>query len=106
MRRLRAIAGEGPMMKAQLVAALLAATTVGTENAVEQTVTGYAQVLDGSSVRIDGNVFRLWGIAVPGHDRLEGLRATIALFRILDGKIASCHSESLDRAGSVGKCEA
>lgn len=73
----------------------------------EESLTGFAQVMNGNTVRIEGTTIRLWGIAVPGQDRAEGMKATIALFRLIDSKIVSCHvGDQNDREARWGKCEA
>jgi micrococcal nuclease len=94
-------------MKAVTVAVgvLLAA---GAASAGEQTVTARAQVVDGSTLKLDGHAIRLWGIAVPAPNQPAGVHATIGLFRLVDGRIVSCHlnDERDQRAAYWGKCEA
>lgn len=87
----------------------LAATLVaaGTALAAEETVTARAAVVDGGTLRLDGQAIRLWGIAVPPPNKPEGMRSTIELFRLVDGRIVSCHMEEPRSAGvRWGKCEA
>ena len=74
----------------------------------QETVTARAQVVDGGTLRLDGHAIRLWGIAVPETNRPEGLRATIGLFRLIDGRIVSCHLNDGRDAHALywGKCEA
>jgi len=95
-------------MKGVIVAAGVILAAAGTASAGEETVTARAQVVDGSTLKLDGHAIRLWGIAVPAPSRPEGMRATIGLFRLVDGRIVSCHlSDERDhRAAFWGKCEA
>ena len=88
-----------------VAAMVLAASAAG---ASEQTVTARAQVVDGNTLKLDGRAIALWGIAVPAPSRPEGMRATIGLFRLVDGRIVSCHlnDERDHRAAFWGKCEA
>ena len=73
----------------------------------EQTVTARAQVLDGGTLKLDGHAIRIWGIAVPAANRPDGMRATVGLFRLIDGRIVSCHlTEERDQQHVIGKCEA
>jgi len=76
--------------------------------AAQETVTARAQVVNGDTLRLDGHAIRLWGIAVPEPNRPDGLRATIGLFRLIDGRIVSCHlNDGRDpHALYWGKCEA
>jgi len=84
---------------------LLAGTAVAAEPA--ETITARAQVLDGATLKLDGYPIRLWGIAVPASNRPDGMRSTIGLFRLIDGRIVSCHlGEGRDQAAYIGKCEA
>jgi hypothetical protein len=95
-------------MKAVVAMAVGAILAAGGASANEQTVTARAQVVDGSTLKLDGHAIRLWGIAVPAPSRPEGMRATIGLFRLVDGRIVSCHlNDARDqRAAFWGKCEA
>ena len=88
-----------------IVAAAAVVLSATAAQAAEQTVTARAQVLDGSSLKLDGHAIRIWGIAVPSPNRPDGMRATVGLFRLIDGRIVSCHMEG---GGSprIGKCEA
>jgi micrococcal nuclease len=95
-----------------LVAACLLGTSVlGTGVAMatepDETITARAQVLDGATLKLDGWAIRLWGIAVPAPNRPDGLRSTIGLFRLIDGRIVSCHlNNGRDQSAYLGKCEA
>jgi endonuclease YncB( thermonuclease family) len=94
------------MHKMLIVPALLGAVLVaGAARAAEETVTARAAVVDGGTLRLDGHAIRIWGIAVPPANKPEGMRATIELFKLIDGRIVSCHMEG---GGSprIGKCEA
>ncbi|MBV8168200.1 MAG: hypothetical protein JO021_15495 [Alphaproteobacteria bacterium] len=95
-------------MKAAGVVTVCAALAAGGALASEQTVTARAQVVDGSTLKLDGQAIRLWGIASPEPSRPEGMRATIGLFRLVDGRIVSCHltGDRDHRSATWGKCEA
>lgn len=72
-----------------------------------ETITARAQVLDGGTLKLDGFAIRLWGIAVPAPSRPDGMRSTIGLFRLIDGRIVSCHlNNGRDQSTYLGKCEA
>jgi endonuclease YncB( thermonuclease family) len=90
-----------------VVAPLVLAAGAGAAKAAEETVTARAAVVDGNTLRLDGHAIRLWGIAVPPANKPDGMRATIELFRLVDGRIVSCHMEE-PRSISPrwGKCEA
>ena len=92
------------------VGVLCAAAAIGMASPAraQETVTARAQVVDGGTLRLDGHAIRLWGIAVPEANRPDGLRATIGLFRLIDGRIVSCHlNDGRDpHALYWGKCEA
>lgn len=73
----------------------------------DETITARAQVLDGATLKLDGYAIRLWGIAVPAANRPDGMRSTIGLFRLIDGRIVSCHlNNGRDQTAYLGKCEA
>lgn len=93
------------MIKMLSVATLTVLVGAGAALAAEETVTARAAVIDGGTLRLDGHAIRLWGIAVPPPNKPEGMRSTIELFRLIDGRIVSCHMEG---GGSprIGKCEA
>jgi endonuclease YncB( thermonuclease family) len=95
-------------MRAAILAASVIVLAAGAATAREETVTARAQVVDGSTIKLDGNAIRLWGIAVPAPNRPEGVHATIGLFRLVDGRIVSCHlnDERDQRQAFWGKCEA
>jgi micrococcal nuclease len=72
-----------------------------------ETVTARAQVLDGATLKLQGYAIRIWGIAVPAPSRADGMRSTIGLFRLIDGRIVSCHLDNgRDGSAYLGKCEA
>jgi endonuclease YncB( thermonuclease family) len=93
------------LLKMLGVSALVLAVGTAAAGAAEETVTARAAVVDGSTLRLDGHAIRIWGIAVPPANKPEGMRATIELFKLIDGRIVSCHMEG---GGSprIGKCEA
>src|SRR5215831_9093419 len=96
-------------MRALLGTAAAVLVALGTTGAMaaEQTVTARAQVLDGGSLKLDGHAIRIWGIAVPAPNRPDGMRATVGLFRLIDGRIVSCHlTDERDQQHVFGKCEA
>jgi len=71
------------------------------------TITARAQVLDGATLKLNGYAIRIWGIAVPAPSRPDGMRSTIGLFRLIDGRIVTCHvNNEHDGAAYLGKCEA
>ncbi|MBI3514448.1 MAG: hypothetical protein HY060_10350 [Proteobacteria bacterium] len=93
-------------MRGMIVAAALVCAATAAA-AAEQTVTARAQVLDGHTLKLDGHAIRLWGIAVPAPNKPEGMRATVGLFRLIDGRIVSCHlNDERDHQAFWGKCEA
>ena len=93
------------LLKMLGVSALMLTVAAGAARAAEETVTARAAVVDGGTLRLDGHAIRIWGIAVPPANKPDGMRATIELFKLIDGRIVSCHMEG---GGSprIGKCEA
>jgi micrococcal nuclease len=94
-------------MRGILLAAsvLLAAGAAAAEPG--ETITARAQVLDGATLKLDGYAIRIWGIAVPAPTRADGMRSTIGLFRLIDGRIVTCHvNNERDGPAYLGKCEA
>ncbi|MEJ0070019.1 MAG: hypothetical protein WDO24_16330 [Pseudomonadota bacterium] len=90
-----------------MVTGMLLAATAATASEPTETVTARAQVIDGATLRLEGHAIRLWGIAVPGPSRADGIRSTIGLFRLIDGRIVTCHiNDERDQSAFVGKCEA
>ena len=90
-----------------IIAAACALLGAAAAEAAEQTVTARAQVLDGGTLKLDGHAIRIWGIAVPAPSKPEGMRATVGLFRLIDGRIVSCHlTDERDHQAVLGKCEA
>jgi endonuclease YncB( thermonuclease family) len=96
------------MIKATALAVglMLSAAAVAASEPTE-TVTARAQVIDGATLRLEGRAIRLWGIAVPAPTRADGMHSTIGLFRLVDGRIVTCHiNDERDQSAFWGKCEA
>src|SRR5258708_6562215 len=96
-----------PAMKAWVFAIgmVLAAAGAATASEPTGTITARAQVIDGATLKLEGQAIRLWGIAVPAPSRADGIRSTIGLFRLVDGRIVTCHiNEERDQAAFLGKC--
>jgi endonuclease YncB( thermonuclease family) len=75
--------------------------------ASEQTITDHAEILDGQTIRLRQVVIKLWGIAAPVADEPGASMAAIALYRLYDRNIVTCHMPSNWGAGAaIGKCEA
>jgi len=100
------------VLAAGALLATAGAVTAGTTTAAAaaepgETVTARAQVLDGATLKLQGYAIRIWGIAVPAPSRADGMRSTIGLFRLIDGRIVSCHLDNQrDGSAYLGKCEA
>ncbi len=73
----------------------------------EQTITDHAEILDGQTIRLRQVVIKLWGISAPVADEPGASMAAIALYRMYDRNIVTCHMPSNWGGGAaIGKCEA
>lgn len=62
------------------------------------TLTG-ALVVDGDTLKLDGQRYRLWGIDAPERDEVGGSAATRALRSIIGRRALSCDVLDVDRYG-------
>lgn len=73
----------------------------------EQTITDHVEILDGQTIRLRQVVIKLWGISAPVADEPGASMAAIALYRMYDRNIVTCHMPSNWGGGAaIGKCEA
>jgi endonuclease YncB( thermonuclease family) len=49
-----------------------------------------AVAIDGDTLKLDGQRYRLWGIDAPERDEAGGTEATLALRAIIEGQRLSC----------------
>ncbi len=69
-------------------------------------------VTDGDTIKIDGTIYRLWGIDAPEtkqecDGQRMGAAATGALENLVRGKVVTCEARTKDRYGrTVALCRA
>jgi micrococcal nuclease len=66
--------------------------------AVLLTLTG-AVAIDGDTLKLDGQRYRLWGIDAPEPSETGGSAATRALRAIIAGQVLACDVLDIDRYG-------
>jgi len=72
----------------------------------------YATTVDGDTIKLDGVIFRLWGIDAPESKQLcdgnpMGGASTEALRNLMKGKTIECEKRATDRYGrTVALCRA
>jgi hypothetical protein len=73
----------------------------------EQTITDNVEILDGQTIRLHEVVIKLWGIAAPVADEPGASMAAVALYRLYDRNVVTCHMPSdWGHGEAIGKCEA
>lgn len=90
-----------------LVCLLAAGSPAGAVELTGETLSGWAQVVAGDTILMNGRALRLIGVAVPASTAPGGVAARIGLYRLVDSRIVICHLTS-QRIGPalLAGCEA
>jgi len=101
-----AIDGRGPVGEHVKLGSILCVLLMWGASATAQTV------VDGDTIKLDGTMYRLWGIDAPEQnqscgDWQAGAEATRTLFGLMSGHTIACSPKTTDRYGrTVALCRA